>query len=230
MSAAVAVTAEVALSATAGRKKRLIMIGAAVLLVLVIVAVAAVFWLRSRAAHAAELAESGEDGAPTQAVAKAGEGRPPTFLPLEPFVVNLADKEADRYAQIGITLELESGAFADQMKAYMPAVRNAILLIIAHKNSRQLLDRSGKEELAEEIMRDAVRPMGIEIAAPLPVTVALATAGEATSTAASRTASGATSVVAPASASSPSTDKPRRRAETQKNPILHVHFSSFIVQ
>ena len=96
----------------------------------------------------------------------------PVFLPLDPFIVNLADKDVDRYAQIGITLELESTVFADQVKAYMPAVRNAILLILAQKTSRELLGRSGKEELAEEIMREAVRPMGIEILAPEPVNAA----------------------------------------------------------
>ena len=30
----------------------------------------------------------------------------PTFVPLDPFTVNLADRDADRYAQIGVTLEL----------------------------------------------------------------------------------------------------------------------------
>ena len=217
MSAA-AVTAEPVLPPMAGRKKKLIVIGLAVLLVLLVAGGAAVFLLKQRAAHAAEQAEAGEDGVAAPTSAKAEAGRPPTFLALDPFVVNLADKEADRYAQIGITLELESSAFADKLKAYMPAVRNAILLIIAHKNSRQLLDRSGKEELADEIMREAVRPMGIEIAAPQPVTVVAA--------AASGAASGATL----AAASAPAADKPKRRGETQKNPIQHVHFSSFIVQ
>ena len=220
--AAAATTAKVVAPPLAGRKKKLIVIGAAVLLVLAAVAVAAVLFLKSRAAQAAELAEAGEDSGRAHAMGKAEAGRPPTFLPLEPFVVNLADKEADRYAQIGITLEVESATFADQMKVYMPAIRNAILLIIAHKNSRQLLDRSGKEELAEEIMREAVRPMGIEIAVPRPVTIA--------AEAASGAASAAASEVVLASASSPAADKPRRRVETQKNPIQHVHFSSFIIQ
>ena len=30
----------------------------------------------------------------------------PAFVPLDPFTVNLADREAERYAQVGITLEL----------------------------------------------------------------------------------------------------------------------------
>ena len=48
----------------------------------------------------------------------------------------------------------------------MPAIRNAILMILAHKTSNELLSREGKEQLAPEILREAVRPMGIEIAAP----------------------------------------------------------------
>jgi flagellar protein FliL len=49
------------------------------------------------------------------------------------------------------------------MKLYMPAIRNAILMILAHKSAAELLERSGKEALAAEIMREVVRPMGIEI-------------------------------------------------------------------
>ena len=61
---------------------------------------------------------------------------------------------------------------ADQIKAYMPAISNAILMILANKTSKDLLNREGKEQLALEIMREAVRPMGIEVAAPEPITVA----------------------------------------------------------
>ena len=45
----------------------------------------------------------------------------------------------------------------------MPAIRNAILMILAHKSAAELLERTGKEALAAEIMRESVRPMGIEI-------------------------------------------------------------------
>jgi len=86
---------------------------------------------------------------------------PPTFVPLDPFVVNLADRDADRYAQIGMTLEVEDAKFAESMKGYMPAIRNGILMILAHKTAGELLTREGKEQLAEEVAREAVRPMGI---------------------------------------------------------------------
>ncbi len=146
-------------------KKKLILIGIVVLLVLAIAGGGTVWWLKKRA-HAAAVAAEEEGGAKV-AEKKIDLAHPPTFLPLDPFVVNLADRDADRYAQIGITLELESPAFAEQVKVFMPAVRNAILMVIAHKSARDLLGRAGKEDLADEIMREALRPMGIEVETPV---------------------------------------------------------------
>jgi len=77
--------------------------------------------------------------------------------------VNLADKEVDRFAQIGISLEVPDPKTADTIKAYLPAIRSNILMVLAHKTSAELLTREGKEQLAKDIMREAVRPMGIEL-------------------------------------------------------------------
>jgi flagellar FliL protein len=197
-------------------KKLLVIVAAA--LALVLAAGGGVWVLKKQAAHAAALA-AGEDEAADPEAAQAAakpEGKGiPVYLPLDPFIVNLADKDVDRYAQIGITLELESPVFADRVKAYMPAVRNAILLILAQKSSRDLLGRSGKEELAEEIMRESVRPMGIEILAPEPVGgIAAATNG------AEKT---------PQDEAPIRTPKKAKKAAV-RNPVQHVHFSSFIIQ
>ena len=146
-------------------KKKLILIVVVALLVLALAGGGVVWWLKKRAAHAAEMAAE-EEGGTKVAEKKVDLAHPPTFLPLEPFVVNLADRDADRYAQIGVTLELESPAFAEQVKVFMPAVRNAILMVIAHKSAQDLLGRAGKEDLADEIMREALRPMGLDIQAP----------------------------------------------------------------
>ena len=194
-----------------GKKKLLILVAAA--LALVLAAGGGVWVLKKQAAHAAALAAGDDEVASpeaTQAATRADAKSIPVYLPLDPFIVNLADKDVDRYAQIGITLELESTVFADQVKAYMPAVRNAILLILAQKSSKDLLGRSGKEELADEIMRESVRPMGIEILAPEPVTVATAASGAQDE--------------APVKA----TKKGKKGA--LRNPVQHVHFSSFIIQ
>ena len=149
-----------------GSKKLWIIIGVVVLLV------AGggggyVMMQRKAAAAAAADAEGGHgaagEAAPAHKPVKRDAHTPPAYLPLDPFVVNLADRDNDRYAQIGITLEIDDAKFADEMKAYMPAVRNAILMILSHKTAADMLGREGKELLAAEIAREAVRPMGINI-------------------------------------------------------------------
>jgi len=194
-------------------KKKLIVIGAMVLALVLALGAGAVFYLKQRAAHAAAAAAAEEDAASPETATPGTPGAAvkgaPFYLPLDPFIVNLADREADRYAQIGITFEVENSMTGDRIKAYMPAIRNAVLMILANKTSKDLLNREGKEQLALEIQREAVRPMGIEIAGPEPVTAA-ASPSDADAAAAAKA-------------------KPRRRGET-RNPIQHVHFSSFIIQ
>jgi len=204
--AATAATPDVTAPIKAGKRKKLIVIGVAVLLVLALAGAGATLWLKKRAAHAAE--DAGDEEVVAQLKeAKPDPKHPPTFLPLDIFVVNLADRDADRYAQVGLTLEVDNAAFAEQMKTYMPAIRNAILMILAHKTSRELLERSGKEQLAEEIMRETVRPLGITIAprkaAPAPVDGSL------------------TEVPA---------KKSKAAAQGPHNPVRNVHFSNFIIQ
>jgi len=227
-----AVMAEPAVDAPVTRrpKKKLIVIGAAVLALLLALGAGTIVFLKQRAAHAAAAAEEEAASAEPSTAAAAGATKGvPFYLPLDPFIVNLADKEADRYAQIGITFELESSMSGDQIKAYMPAIRNAVLMILANKTSKDLLNREGKEQLALEIQREAVRPMGIEVAAPEPVTLAPVAVAMAGSAAAANTASAPASAIGGDAASSLKA-KPRRRAESQRNPIQHVHFSSFIIQ
>ncbi|MEO8124702.1 MAG: flagellar basal body-associated FliL family protein [Burkholderiales bacterium] len=144
-----------------GKKKLLILISITLVIVLVL-AGGAIWFLKHRAAADAATDEDGQPVAQT-AAQKERPHAPPIFVPLEPFVVNLADKDVERYAQIGLTLELDDPKVAEEMKVYMPAIRDAILMILAHKTSTELLDRAGKEALAAEIMRESVRPMGLEI-------------------------------------------------------------------
>ena len=143
-----------------GNKKLIIILAAA--LVLVLGGGGAALMLMKKKAHAED--EDGEpvaEAAPAHAAPKPG--TPPTFVPLDPFTVNLSDKDVDRFAQIGITLEVVDAHFADQIKAYLPAIRSNVLMVLAHKTSAELLSREGKEKLAKEIMRESVRPMGIEL-------------------------------------------------------------------
>jgi len=216
--AAAAAPADAAVAAPAkkGKKKLLIMLVVGVL-AFALAGGGAVFMMKKKAA--AQAAEDGDE-ALTSAEHKAEKPdlkHPPTFLPLDPFVVNLSDKDADRYAQIGITFEVADAKFGELLKAYMPAIRNSILMILAQKSSADLLDRPGKEQLAGQIQREAARVMGIDVEepeAPKPV------AKEAAKDEAKAKDSG-------------DEEKPKakkRKVDAEPNPIRHVHFSNFIIQ
>ncbi|MFT3664506.1 flagellar basal body-associated protein FliL [Piscinibacter sp.] len=201
MSAAAASGAATTAAPPAKGRKKLIILVATALLVAAGAGGGGLVYMKKKAAEAAA-AEADDDDAPLQRKpARHAAAQPPAFLPLEPFIVNLADKEVDRYAQIGVTLELDDAKTADQLKAYMPAIRNGILMVLAHKNSAELLERKGKETLAAEIMREAVKPLGIEIDGP---------EADAEDAAAAR-------------------GKKKTRAEAEL-PVKHVHFSNFIIQ
>ncbi len=212
--AAPPVDAGAAVPAKKGKKKLVIMLAIALLVVLA-GGGGAVFFMKKKAHDALE-AQGDEGAAPAaeHAVAKHDAKHPPIFLPLDPFVVNLADRETERYAQIGITLELEDAKFADDMKVYMPAIRNAILMILAHKTSAELLERSGKEKLAGQIQREAARSMGIEIEEPddEDAEVAKPKAGD------------------DEAAPKKPTKAKSKKAKAEANPVRHVHFANFIIQ
>lgn len=143
-------------------KKKLILFAALGVLVLAVVAVGALLLLKQRAASDDE-AQAG-DGHASAAQSHPRDAKDaPTYVPLEPFTVNLADREADRYAQIAVTLELADPAVAASVKAFMPAIRNHILMTLAHKTARELMERDGKERLAQDIRRDAARGMGMTL-------------------------------------------------------------------
>lgn len=119
--------------------------------------------LARKAAERAAAEAEGGDAADTKAAKKKAERKgPPVFVPLETFTVNLADREVERYAQIGITLEVDDAKIGEQLKQYMPAIRNNILMVLAHKTSAELLEREGKTRLAEEVLRESIRPLGAD--------------------------------------------------------------------
>lgn len=187
-----------------GGKKKLIIIIAIVALVLVGGGVAAMLLMKKKAPDA-EAGAEGEDAAPAKhaVAAKHDPKHVPTFVPLEPFTVNLADKEAERYAQLGITLEIDDAKLGDQIKAYMPAIRNHILMAISDRTANELLVREGKTQLAEKIRRETSRVLGYDV-------------GEDDEHAAAAEAKPAA--------------KGKKKKAAAPLPITAVHFSNFIIQ
>jgi len=195
-----------------GGKKKLIIIIAVAVLVLAGGGVGAMLLLKKKPV---DVEADGDDAAPTKHAAgnaiKRDPSKPPVFVPLDPFTVNLADREAERYAQVGITLEIDDPKVGDQIKAYMPAIRNQILMAIADRSANELLGRDGKTQLAEKVRRETSRALGVDVPeddAPTPA------------------------------AELDEEGKPKKSAKKKKKaaapppslPIKAVHFSNFIIQ
>src|ERR1700743_1615871 len=74
-------------------------------------------------AEAADSADAdGDEEAPNK------EKKPSVFTALDPFTVNLADRDRDHYLQIGLTYELASKEVEEEVKNQMPLIRSHILL------------------------------------------------------------------------------------------------------
>jgi len=75
-------------------------------------------------------------------------------LPLEPFVVNLADADAARYLRIKISLMVDDKAKAKELsenEALQLKVRDVILQSLTAKTSHDLINEEGKNKLRQEI-------------------------------------------------------------------------------
>ncbi|HEY9028000.1 MAG TPA: flagellar basal body-associated FliL family protein [Burkholderiaceae bacterium] len=207
MSAAAA--AADAAPAKSGGKKKLVLMVAVAALVLGGGGVGALVYMKKQKAAAEAAAEDGDtaDAAPAKHEKKKEKGEKPVFVPMDAFVVNLADHDADRYAQIGIVLEVPDEHASEDIKTYLPAIRNNILLLLAHKSSADLSGGDGKELLARQIRREALKAMGEDVdeddEAP---------AAEG------------------ASAAAPARKKKKKKAAEDNAPIRSVQFSSFIIQ
>jgi flagellar FliL protein len=195
-----------------GGKKKLVLMVAVAAIVLGGAGVGALVFMKKQraAAEAAAAADEGDsDATPAKAAKKREKGEKPVFVPMDPFVVNLADHEADRYAQIGITLEVPDEKSSEEIKTYLPAIRNNILLLLAHKSSSDLAGGDGKVLLARQIRREALKAMGEDAGDDI---VAPSATDEASAPAAG------------------ARKKTKHRGIPEDAPVRSVQFSSFIIQ
>lgn len=199
--ATAAPTATEAPAPAKGKKKLVIIIIVAAVLVLAGGGAGAMLLLKKKSAAA-----EGEDGEPVAHAVAHDPKAVPVFVPLDAFTVNLADRDAERYAQVGITLEIADAKVGDQIKAFMPAIRNNILMTIADRTAAEMAGREGKLALAEKIRREASRAMGVEVEDE------------------------AAAEDADADADAAPKKKPKKRKVPQLLPIKAVHFSNFIIQ
>lgn len=80
------------------------------------------------------------------------ESKPPVFLTIEPFTVNLADdRHGTRLLYAGITLRVEDEATRELLETHMPQVRSRLLTVLSGQEAGQLTSSEGKQQLAAAI-------------------------------------------------------------------------------
>ncbi len=78
------------------------------------------------------------------------------------FIVNLQDRDADRYLKITIVLDVQDDKIKAELEKRLPQVKDAITTLLFTKTSNDLRTPEGIEELKEEILKrvNAILPIG----------------------------------------------------------------------
>ncbi|MDP2029770.1 MAG: flagellar basal body-associated protein FliL [Thiobacillus sp.] len=93
---------------------------------------------------------------PAPGEAKVEPQKPPVFMPLETFTVNL--QGGVQYLQTDITLQVSDPAQIEEIKLHMPRVRSRLLALLSSKNAEDLATAENKKSLAKEIMAQVTLP------------------------------------------------------------------------
>jgi len=77
----------------------------------------------------------------------------PAFFSLSPFVVNLQDNIGTRYLKLTVKLELEDQGAEHEIKALLPKVRDALIILLSSKNYAEIGTVEGKYRLRDDIVK-----------------------------------------------------------------------------
>lgn len=84
--------------------------------------------------------------------------KPPVFVGLDTFTVNLQPEHSAQHLQTTLTLKVEDPGTVDLIKLRMPEVRNRILLLLSSKTASQIATVEGKKKLASELAAEINQP------------------------------------------------------------------------
>jgi len=134
-------------SVKAGMNKKLLLLG--LLALLVVGGGAGFFFISDGDQDRSPQVQEEQANAETEGEFRSGFVGP--VIDLEPFVLNLADRDQLRYLKVSIKLQLdrpkEETDFADKL----PAIRDALLVLLTSKESRSLRTVDGKMLVRDEI-------------------------------------------------------------------------------
>ena len=148
-----------------GKLGLIIVIVLLVVLILIAVGVGALLLLKGGKDKDAE--EHAQQAAPAAAqLQTAGTvdlTKPPTFVPLDAFTVNLRRDEGDHYLQVVAVLRVADATMDATLKAFMPEIRHRINLMLSSKLPSELQTSEGREILAATIVDETNAALGFPV-------------------------------------------------------------------
>ncbi len=130
-----------------GMNKKMLLLG---LLILLVVGGGAGFFFMS-GEEPEKKGKSPDAHAETETETEADPGFVGPVIDLEPFVLNLADRDQLRYLKVAIKLQLDRPEEETDFKDKLPAIRDALLVLLTSKESRSLRTVDGKMLVRDEI-------------------------------------------------------------------------------
>lgn len=146
------------------KSKKLLVIVLIIVLVVVLVGVGVVALLKMKRGSSSDADGEVSSAAPASTLVDLS--RPPTFVSLDPFVVNLSPEEGDRYLQVVMALRVPDAKTGDNLKGFMPEIRHRINLLLASKLPSEVATLQGREDLAAQIGEEINKVLGAPPAAP----------------------------------------------------------------
>ncbi len=97
-------------------------------------------------------AKSGSEAAPASGKVKEAAKEIGVMVPLEPFLVNLADTDSRRYLKVKVELEVIPEKAVKEIEKFMPKVRDAVIMILSSQTAQDISQAAGKEKLRKDIL------------------------------------------------------------------------------
>lgn len=95
----------------------------------------------------------------TGSVIRLSEVEDPLYLPLDPpFIVNFIHQDTLRYLQISLEVMYHDQEILNKVNEHMPAIRNALILLLSDQEFETLSSLSGKQNLRQE-MKTAINTL-----------------------------------------------------------------------
>jgi flagellar FliL protein len=75
------------------------------------------------------------------------------IMSLEPFLVNLADRETRRYLKLKVDLEVGQEKSVKELEKSLPPIRDAMILLLSSKAYAEISTVEGKRQLKQDILQ-----------------------------------------------------------------------------